>query len=120
MGGTEDLWSATQNNPANFGIMGVFSPGMDFNPNNPFLFGVDMPSSAVTNGAFAGYLGGVIYNVTPAALNNGISDIMGTSYALYIDPELVSSYQAGVLHGPFKGDVLWATYLGENGDPIFD
>jgi hypothetical protein len=120
LGGTEDLWSATQAAPANFGIAGILEPMGPWEP-QPFLFGVPILSSDITSGAYAGYLGGLFYNVNDAVIESGISDLMGTSYALYIDPNVLpNSYQTGVIHGPFSGSVYWDTYFGENAAALWD
>ncbi|RZB30238.1 MAG: hypothetical protein SRB1_02518 [Desulfobacteraceae bacterium Eth-SRB1] len=88
MGGTGDLWSATDSNPAGISLMGMYNP-TDGDYNKPSIFGFSIQSSDITTGAYAGYLSGITDNMN------------GDIYAVYVDP----SQNAGILKGGFSGTV---------------
>jgi hypothetical protein len=86
MGGTDDLWTATQSAPAAIALMGEYHP-TDGIYDQPCLFSSEIRSSDPTSGAYAGFLGGMMEDTT------------GHVQAIYIDP----SQGAGVLQGRFSG-----------------
>jgi hypothetical protein len=84
MGITGDLWSAHPSSPAGLSLMGTYEY-TDGDPDQPFVFDMDIQAYDTTNGAYKGCLGGVM------------DEVAGGVYAVYVSP----SQGAGVLEGAF-------------------
>jgi len=101
MGGMDNLWAATQSNPATFYLLGEFDKKSRI---QSVLFGDEITSYNVRNntnttldgkGAFTGYIGGREIG----------GDINGAIYAIYLEKINDTTSKAGIIKGGFAGDV---------------
>ncbi|MEW6666388.1 MAG: FecR domain-containing protein [Thermodesulfobacteriota bacterium] len=90
LGGTGDLWAASQAVPASMTVLGKYVPD-DGNYTIPSVFRFNADSSTFTIGAYRGDVIGRIDD----------QEAKGLLYAVYVDP----NQNAGILKGSFDGTV---------------